>query len=99
MDNTSAVLRLKDAAVVAALHHVPPTHLSIYDLWRDLVDKNGNLDTLRASERAEEIQTAVDQAEAYVAGTRAALRQVQMLTPSEELGPSAEGLRPMRSPT
>lgn len=67
------------ATVLAALHQVPPVHLTIYELWRELADEDGQVDTLQATERAEEILTAVAQAQAYVSDTQAVLRHMQQL--------------------
>ncbi len=67
------------ATILAALHQVSPVHLTIYELWRDLADEDGQVDTLQATERAEEILTAVAQAQAYVADTQAVLRHMQQL--------------------
>ncbi|GEM_PF-5447895 len=77
------------AAIIEALHHVPPAHLTIYDLARDLIDQDGNVATLRATERAEEIEAAVDQARAYVGDTQAVLKQVGQLIQNKEVGREA----------
>lgn len=64
------------AAIIPALSRVPAVRLVIYDLARELTDQDGQIDTLRASERAEDILAAAAQAEAYVHETQMVLRQL-----------------------
>ncbi|MDO8751042.1 MAG: hypothetical protein Q7K03_07850 [Dehalococcoidia bacterium] len=62
------------AAILEALHKVPETHLTIYDLARDLTGPDGQVDVERAAERTEELRDALGQAEGYVRANQTVLK-------------------------
>ena len=62
------------------LGRVPPTHLKILQLAKELTLPSGELDITAASERVEELHEASQEARQYTNGTHTLEQSIQCLT-------------------
>jgi len=60
--------------LVRALRTVPEKHLRIVELAHELATRNGELNVEEAAARADEVEAAVHEAQAYAQATRRVLR-------------------------
>lgn len=64
---------MKTEDAVKTLREIPETKLIIFELIRELVDENGNLDPVKVSFHSEKVDVAVEQVNTYIAEVRGAL--------------------------
>jgi len=60
--------------LVRCLRTVPEKHLRIVELTRELATRDGDLNVEEAAARADEVEAAVHEAQAYAQATRRVLR-------------------------